>query len=344
TISNARGSQHPVQVGTRAFTSAHAIKLITLDDDGFSSSSSVASCRTTTRVKWIRTLRRRLASRLIERIAYRKAEEQRPLAQRIASRRAEKRVATMMDSQTDEMLGRMNTRFRNRFRPTLEQRSVYPRWVRYTTTEKQFNLHALQCQPNQLGAPTDPPPMPKYAFCVQIHESMPANTAASYMGGINLTEAMAAELAEKLTGEVPADLQKEKDWTVKFDLRKPVVLSFRNNQLKIAMTANRFARGNNSLNRTMEISASYDIIQDGEGFVLRRAPEIDVVFPGKAPDELLGPTELARRNLMQDVFASVFGEEFLTDSIRFPERFEKLQDLRLRYISAENGWLSLGFK
>ncbi|MCA9212607.1 MAG: hypothetical protein KDB27_06065, partial [Planctomycetales bacterium] len=50
TISNARGSQHPVQVGTRAFTSAHAIKLITLDDDGFSSSSSVASCRTTTRV------------------------------------------------------------------------------------------------------------------------------------------------------------------------------------------------------------------------------------------------------------------------------------------------------
>ena len=285
---------------------------------------------------------RRFGSRLIERVAYRKAEEQRPLAQRIASRRAEKRVKTMMDEETDILLTQMNGRFRNRFRPRLAQRSIYPRWVHYSTSSQQLCIQALQGTNDQLGAPTAAPSMPRHSVSIQLHETFLANTAASYMGGMNLTAAMASELAEKMAGDVPTEMQKEKDWSVLFDLQNPVTLSFRDNGIRVAMTARRFSRGSNSLNRVMEISATYQISEVDGKYVLRRSPEIDVALLDNRSNRL-SSFDIAQRDLMERVFASVFGEEFSTDRLQIPERFEKMKDLKLQYISSENGWLSLGW-
>ena len=341
TVSDACGTQKPVQVSSRSVTQAHASKGVTLDATGFSSNVATANCSTRSRVRWIRSMRK-FASRLIERVAYRKAEQQRPLAQRIASRRAEKRIGTMMDDQTNDLLAQMNGRFRNRFRPRLTQRAIYPRWVHYSTSSRQLCIQALQGQRDQLGSPTPAPDMPPHSISIQVHESLPANTAASFMSGMNLMAAMASELAEKIAGDRPTDIQADAGWSVLFDLQNPVTLSFRDNGVRIAMTARRFSRGSDNLNRVMRISATYGIVQADDGFVLRRSPEIDVALLDNRSDRL-SPSDIAQRELMKNVFASVFSEEFSTDSLRMPERFEKMKDLKLQYISSENGWLSLGW-
>ncbi len=341
TVSDACGTQKPIQVSSRSVTQAHASKGVTLDANGFFSDVAAANCSTRSRVRWIRSMRK-FASRLIERVAYRKAEQQRPLAQRIASRRAEKRISAMMDDQTNDLLAQMNGRFRNRFRPRLAQRAIYPRWVHYSTSSKQLCIQALQGQRDQLGSPTPAPDMPRHSVSIQVHESLPANTAASFMSGMNLTAAMASELAEKIAGDRPTDMQADAGWSVLFDLQNPVTLSFRDNGLKIAMTARRFSRGTDSLSRVMRISATYAIVKADDGFVLRRSPEIDVALLDNRSDRL-SASDIAQRELMKTVFASVFGEEFSTDSLQIPERFEKMKDLKLQYISSENGWLSLGW-
>lgn len=345
TVSNTRGVRHPIRLSTRSRTAATARMDVSLDGGGFSQKPSRARCSTRTRVRWIQAIRQGIGSRLVEKIAWRKVGEQKPLAQRLASRKAERRISQMMDKQVRDVLAQLNDRFNNRFRPRLSQRNAYPRWVHFSTTTEALFIEALQGQDDQLGSPTAPPAMPWHEFSIQVHESMPVNSAVSLLSGLNLDNEMAAELAEQLTGNVPADLVAADDggWQIQFDFENPVVLSFRDNLLRVGITGRRFTGAKGTLDERMEISAAYEILKVDGTYVLKRSPQIDVSFPAR-PDQQLGIRDVAQKELIQKIFASVFEEELSADSLQLPEDFKGLDGLKLRYISSEDGWLSLGWK
>jgi hypothetical protein len=340
------GYHPPVNIFSRGSTSVFGRARLLLDGATFGFEATVASCHTRTSIQSIRAIRNGLGKGLIEHIAWRRAAEQKLLSERIASRRAERRIASMMDQRVSERVAEANSRFDSKFRTPLLWRNAYPRWLSLLSTDDAIYITALQGRKSQFGASSAPPKMPPHGLQVQLHESMAANTAVNYLSGLTLTDEAAADVAKELTGEIPERLQLRQDedpWSISFDRQNPVVLIFQNDEIQIVVRGRRFTRGDQSLNRLIEISARYQMVPTDGRMKLVRQGDVDIVYPERA-GQRLSLTEITHRDFMRNKFGSVFKETIVSKGIKPPEQLRNVGTPQLRYAKAENGWLSLGWE
>jgi len=163
---------------------------------------------------------------------------------------------------------------------------------------------------------------------------------------MTVTDERAQELVKEATGEVPEELkikQDEDPWSITFDLQQPLVVTFADQQIRIAIRGRRFVRGDQVNRQTTQIAATYLIkIEEGRARLIRQG-EIDVTYPEKE-GERLSLTELRNKTFIINKFEGLFKPELGGDEVKVPERWQKLKDLVLVHASADQGWLSLGWQ
>jgi hypothetical protein len=338
------GRQSPVRIYSQGVTQVFARKRLLIDDLGVRSEPATAHCTTDNHIYRIQP-DSHFASNLVQRVAWKRARQQEPLAERISARRAERRLANRMDQQTLNRIAEGNTRLNKKVRRPLRERNIYPRSLRLWTTGQRLQMAAVQGRPNQLAAPSRPPQAAEHQVVAQVHESMLLNTAVNAAGGLTVTDEWAQELVKELTGEVPEGLQLKQDedpWAITFDLQTPLRIELRDDQMVIAIRARRFLRGDQELRQTTQIAATYQLgIENGRAH-FTRVGDIEVTYPDKEGDRL-SLTELRNKTFLTNKFESVFKPELSGEGIQLSDRWEKLRDLKLAHISAENGWLTLGW-
>ena len=338
------GRQSGVSIFSNGTTQVLGRKLLMVGADEVVGMPATASCSTDSTITGIR-VKQGVGSQMIEKIAWSRARQQQPKAEQISSRRAEQRVAKMMDDQAREMIATTNERLRSEIQKPLQQRNIFPRMLQLWTTENRLKLHALQGRNVQLAASTSPPEAPETDVVVQVHESLFLNSAVNAIGGYLMTDERAQDLVEEVTGEIPEELVISEDddpWSITFDRLHPLTISFNDNQVVIAIRGRRFTRADQVVRQQMEVAATYSI-EVNEGRVkLVRQGEIDVTYPGKE-GQRLSLTELRNKTFMTNKFEGLFKPEIEGEGLKLPERLKELEDLKLDHISADNGWLSLGW-
>jgi hypothetical protein len=344
TTSKTIGYRPPVTIHSDGLTQVFARKRLWIGDVGLWTEPATASCSTSTQIRGIGTANR-IGSQLIRKIAWKQVYAQKAQAEQISARLAERHVADKLDQQVVDVIGSANGQLTSKVRRPLIGRDLFPRIVRLRTTAQRLHLTALQGRATQLGSSTAPPDHVEQGITVQVHESLFQNAASSAIGGMIVTDVRAKELVEEVTGEVPEQLQIQPDedpWSITFDRSQPLTLRFADNHVTIAVRGRQFTRGDQPLNQIIQIAATYRIEAVDGRVRLTREGDIDVTFPGKET-ERLSLMELRNKTFMTNKFEGLFRKEFSGEGLQLPERWQQAGDLSLEYVSAQDGWLSLGW-
>ena len=346
TRSRSRGSERSVTVTGNATTQVHVCKVVVIDANGIHTQPSRASCTTRSRIRGIH-VQRRLGRRLISRIAARRANEQRPMVERISARRAEARFARLMDREVDTIVASGRSRIGQRLRHPLERLNMFPRRMHFSSSPQHLNMVAWQGRSAQLAACTPPPDVAGQNLIIKLHESAILNSSVNAIGGLSVDDQRAAQLARELLGRVPAALDDTSEdyepWSITFDSRQPLQTEFDNGLMTISIRGSRFVRGDRELNRQLEISADYAIeIQNGRALFVRQG-DVGVRYLGRGADRVRlrdypDITFISRR------FEAIFRDEFSGAGVPLPGNWERLREFDLEYVSADAGWLVLGWK
>lgn len=339
------GVQKPVKIFSRSRTILEARKPLFVFPNRIATAATKATANTNTNIRSIRS-DINVGKKLIERFAWRRAADQKPKSSRIAAYRAARRLEKKVEGETTELLTRAQDSLRKQLQGPIGRRGLLPDSMQTHSLDSSVVLLATQANESQFGAMSEPP-----AFCphddvvAQVHESAINNTAEKAIAGLTLTDERIAELTEELTGSVPEGLQIREDdepWSISFDWRQPVTVEFVDQTMKIAVRGRKFTSGDRTLNKVMEMSATYAMQVTSTGVQLQRQGEIEVRFPGDE-SERLRAMDRVFKTLMQKKFSEVFKTEIQGKGFSLPGQFESLGVIRLKDLSAEGGWLSLGW-
>ena len=348
-ISDTIGRQGPVSIFSDGYTTVTAQNALEIDADGFHAEPTIAQCTTRSQIRAIRA-KNQMGRKLVEKIAWKQARQQLRQVEQIASRLAAKRIETNMDKTTRERVLTSNQDLRERLRDPLSRRRLYPRQMRFWSTTDRVHFVATEGRQSQLAAGSPPPSPPKDEFVVQLHETALLNVAINVIGGLKLTDENAVVLIEKATGKVPEEMairQDEDPWSITFDFQQPIRVTFDENRIKIVIRGRRFVRGNQVVRQATDIGATYDLsIADGRA-KLQRVGDIEVTYPGKDPERRLSLTEIRNKTFLTNKFEGLFKSQIEGGNTKLPENLRNLEwltELHLTSISADDGWLSLGWK
>jgi len=339
--SDSVGYNGPVTIYSKGLTTIDARKRVLFDGTGLRGLPATARCRTETEITGIAA---RL--RLIRRIAWKKAAKQKYKAEWIASRHAEQRVAARMDEESREMLDERNDAFQKKFRLPLVRVDGLPRTLDFSTTDKFLFVEAIQASSAQLAAPSDPPPISgEPDLAVRLHQSMVGNFAEAVIRGVKLTDERLAEIVEKQTGEVPEELKIRPDkdpWSITFAKRLPVSVTFGKGTLTVAIRGRQFTRGDQPVNKAVQISANYKLEKTPRGSKLTREGDVQVDYLGIK--RRLTVREVALKTFLRKKFDAMFKTEFIGEGIALPEQWERGGKLSLTQMDSGDGWMALGWK
>jgi len=346
THSTSVGYNGPVVIDSRGVTQVQGDKLICVDVNGLSSAPATACCSTHSTICSI-SANRKFGHRLIERVASRRAGSQKAQAEAIASDHAEHRVASNLDQRTLGFLSEANAKYESKFRQALARRRALPQQMHFRTSSDHLQVTALHALPDQLAASGPPPAISNQSdVTLQLHDSYVTNMGEAMVGGVKLTDQRLYDLLLENKQSVPEELKPSEDkdpWSITFARQRPVTMKVNGMQVRLAIRGQKFTRGNQELDRLMEISAVYDVHPTGDGVKLTRVGEIDVDFPGRE-GQRLGVSEVAFRTLMRTKFSALFKEEIRGEGIDLPGRWARRGKMRLHEIQSQDRWLALGWK
>ena len=172
------------------------------------------------------------------------------------------------------------------------------------------------------------------------------NTAVNAIGGMTVTDERAQELVKEITAEVPEELrikQDEDPWAITLDLQRPLRIEFDDDKVVIAIRARRFLRGEQEVRKMTQIAATYQLSINNGRAQLRRVGGVEVTYPDKEGDRL-SLTELRNKTFMTNKFEGLFKQELGGEGIQLTDRWAKLREMSMKHISADDGWLTLGWK
>ncbi|MDA1177426.1 MAG: hypothetical protein O2931_01385, partial [Planctomycetota bacterium] len=346
TQSTAVGHNGPVVINSQGLTHVHGNKLICVDASGLTSAPACAECSTQSTICGI-AAKRKLGHKIVERIAWKQASSQKSKAESIASRHAESRVAQGLDTRSANFLSEANARYETKFRQALSRRRALPQQMDFRTTNDYLQVTALHALPEQLAASGPAPQFTNQSdVALQFHESFVTNLGEAMLGGVKLTDQRLYELLVENKQPVPEELKPSDEsdpWSITFARQRPVTMKTEGTRLRLGIRGQKFTRGDQVLERLMEISAVYDLQSTGDGVKLTRVGEIDVDFPDRE-GQRLGVSEVTFRTLMRTKFSALFKEEINGQGIDLPGRWEQRGKMRLREIQSQDRWLALGWK
>ena len=329
-----------VTVVTRGTTTLQATKLVSFDGDGFTTEPAQAEATTRLELDSIEG-----PSSTHESIAKTKFIKMRSQNEKDASAVAVESVTTKMDSQVLELLANVIDGYQDKVRNPLIRRGGFPVNVNSTSTQDYIRLNMLQTGRYQLASPTAPPALNKGTdVALRLHESFIRNFTEVVLGGVELTDEKLVEHMTDLGAEVPEELKTgkgKKSWAITFSSTQPISVSFRDNQLEIAIQGKQFRDGAKVINDRIRIAATYNVLKTDEGMQLVREGDVDVRFMGKTS---LTVGQVAMKTVMSKKFNAFFKDDIVgKGGIALPGNWASAGNLILQQIVSDNGWLMLSY-
>ena len=329
-----------VTVVTRGKTTLQATKLVAFDGDGFTTEPAQAEATTKLELDSIEG-----PSSTHESIAKTKFIKMRSQNEKDASAVAVESVTTKMDSQVLELLANVIDGYQDKVRNPLIRRGGFPVNVNSTSTQDYIRLNMLQTGRYQLASPTEPPALNKGTdVALRLHESFIRNFTEVVLGGVELTDEKLVEHMTDLGAEVPEELKTGKGkklWAITFSSTQPISVSFRDNQLEIAIQGKQFRDGAKVINDRIRIAATYNVLKTDEGMQLVREGDVDVRFMGKTS---LTVGQVAMKTVMSKKFNAFFKDDIVgKGGIALPGNWASAGNLILQQIVSDNGWLMLSY-
>lgn len=277
---------------------------------------------------------------LVRKIGSKRAYKQKSQAEAIASQRAAARVKSRLDEEVSVQLVEANKRFNQQLLLPLKGRDGMPDLLDFRTTPDGIDFTMLQASLTQLAAP-GPPPAPAEkagAFSVQLHQSLVSNLGELLLGGVKLTDERLVELLQEADAEVPEELRitPDKDpWSITFDYYRPVEATFNDGQIELSIRGRQFTRGDTEVNRTIRISAKYQVTRGDQGLNLAREGDVVVDF---VRQDRLGALDLTAKTFLTRKFDAVFKQEIVGEGIELEGEFAKLGKLTVSSLDISPGW------
>ena len=236
-------------------------------------------------------------------------------------------------------------KYEDTFIKPLVRAGEFPQQFDLSTSVEALLLTAMQANGAQLAAPTSGPSTAEdMDLSLRAHESLVGNFSEVILGGYRLTDERLAETWEKITGNVPEELQisEEKDpWTITFARRQPVAAVFGDGTARFAVRGRAFSRGDTVLRDPIEISASYSLERTPTGTKLTRQGEVAVDFLRSGGR--LNVRQITFKTFLRRKFSAIFKESIVRDGLQLGGNLEKRGKLQLARLESGNGWIALGW-
>lgn len=347
------GYSGPVRLRTVGRGDVSAVRTVAFSDRGVQLEPHTANASLQTQITSIEH-----HLRLVRRIASKRAIRQKPNADRIALGRLRERIGRRFAEQTSAISRP----------PVLDEAIVWLQRLdipepaqQWSSSEKDISIAMAVSRASQLNAPIPPPTPPAdCGLCVQIHETAVDNALARFLGGRTVRQKQIHRLMELIDRPAPGSLSadesdsgKEADeheppFEIDFHRVRPVIFEARDGVVRIGIRGSRFEQGTRSLERSLEITATYRPRVDENGIVsLVRDAEVRVDFPRARP-RAASLSETAVRGNIKRLFEDVFPPTLLDRPVRIPDD-SPLESLRgreffPRQVLTQDGWLTLAIR
>ena len=335
------GVNGPAAVYTDGTTQILGSKRIVIDENGLASYPAKAKATTKTKITGVGA-----KSRMVQKIATRKVYEAKGEAEAIGSDHAAARVRQRVEKQSADQLGQAQWQFNEKFRNPLMRRREFPS-LEFSTTKDSMFVKALQANRTRLGAPNDPPNITvANDLAVQLHESMVNNLAAALLSGMTLKEEELQKKVIEWRGSLPDQLKSDEDrdpWSITFANERPVTIKFDEGGFQVTVRGQRYTSGERAF-RAMNVTADYKMEMSGNGSVLKRQGELQILPPGFVPGQTrLSTQQVTLKTLLQRKFGKLFEPEIKNEGLALPGRWKQAGRLDLKQMEAKRGWLALAW-
>jgi hypothetical protein len=341
------GSHPPVCIYTCGTTSIGACKRFWLDETGLHAWPAVSQVQTSSTISDIRDTKCRA---MVEKIAWRKALKQEAQADAIASMHTQQRVNRRIDDEAAAPLEKANTNYEAKVRRPLGDRLAFPRGLAFSTAADAILSSGWQSAPDQLAAPNDAPePSVPSELSVRIHESAINNLAATVLGGMEVRKEMFQAAVTDFLGHVPErfkDEQDEEPWTVVFDPRRPLTVSFADDTFSVTIRGVRYYfRGEKSPRPATNIKAVYKLVKTEQGFKAVRQGALEFL----PPDFVKGVSKLTPRHIqlytiLQRKLGNALKPELVPQGFTLGGKFAAAGRFMPVELSTRDGWLVIGWR
>jgi len=155
-------------------------------------------------------------------------------------------------------------------------------------------------------------------------------------------------------GEIPESLADEEaqrePWSITFAEREPIKVRFKNSGFVAVVRANEFTSGDRRVS-PMVVTVKYRLAKTATGLIAKREEEIEVL-PPDIFDAIQAGQQARRMSVREQTGASVLRRRFSAlfeptievEEIVPPGRLEKLGPMITTQVTADEGWLVLGWK
>lgn len=376
------GHKKPVRITSHSHTNFVSTKHLQISDDKFLALPAYASAHTKTNIRSVKKTGGNFARGLIERIAWKKVGESKSQGEYIASQRAKQKVNKKFDNQIAEALLKAWGKYDQKARTPLIRRGMFPENFQMSSTDHAINVGVTLASCEQMSTNATPIAMAETPdFSMTLHESAVNNFLPSILAGVGIKQDSQAappqllgdyppwlkELtdkhSDKLSGEGSTKepsgeaSEKFKPFSVLLNRTHPLSVQFDNQQVKLRIRIAELKTvedGEEQIRENWDLILTFDLVQDGNGIILRRVGDIDAFPTGFDPTELWGdrlPNEaVATRGALSKILKkradseNGLPKEITIPPLQLPNPSGDERTLILQHLDCDNGWLTLGYQ
>jgi hypothetical protein len=336
------GQMRNIRIYSTSHTSINGYKDVFFDPQGLRLAPTRADCLTSIQVHDIAA---RL--RLVERIAWRRVGQMQSQAERAAGQRASRRAEQQLEAEAGKPLSQVHHEYVDNVYEPLVRQNAFPD-ARLSTTGEHLSIRFLsRAAPDENNS--DSIPRPAYDLALGLSDWYVNQIATPMVGGKTHSDRRFADFMQTITGKTPRQLwvhSRADAWTVTATKQLPVIVSFADDVASVVFRIDRATRGDQTLNRPVDISAKYTLEITSDGPRLLRVGDLAVEFADAPRGTSDDPIDIQFRDFLRRKFSGVFLSEIYFDGLMPPEggSWGKLRRLNLKQLTAQKGWLALGYE
>ncbi|MGD0900459.1 MAG: hypothetical protein ABR915_21715, partial [Thermoguttaceae bacterium] len=206
-----------------------------------------------------------------------------------------------------------------------------------------------QAAPNQLAAPGEAPePTVPSDLSIRVHESAANNLAATVLAGLVLREDMFQSTVTGFLGHMPDRFQDDKDeepWTIIFDRRQPITVSFADNGFHVTIRGREYFRGEKGY-PGMNVTVAYKLQKTDQGIKAIRDNEIQIFPPGfvSGAGRQLSVPQQAIKTILQKKLGKALEKELVPQGFTLKGKWAAAGKFMPVEWTARDGWLVMAWR
>jgi hypothetical protein len=271
-------------------------------------------------------------------------------AEGVAGQHAQTRLNTRMDAQAMNLIAQGNRDFWQKLRYPLMRVGALPEEMHFSSGNNRLMIRVKRADLYQLAALSSPPQLPAATdVSVRLHESTIDNFTSTVLAGRTLKRDQMNRLMKDLTGRIPEELQDEeaRDWSITFAAERPVELSIDKGGLTVTIRGEEYTSGDNAY-PAMNVTAHYHLEKNDRGGLRAiRDGDLEIYPPDFKPGvDRLSSSQQSLKTILERRFGKLLKPELPdkpTSGLQLSGRWKRLGPLPIAALSAERGWLTLGW-